>query len=78
MTDRLPSLLTIPETAAELRVSDDTVYRLIADGSLDAVDVSGRDSRRAKTRVPRESIETFIKARRRNSRSGRKNNLRIA
>jgi hypothetical protein len=68
MADFLPPLLTIPETAEALRLkSRDAVYDLIARGDLDAVDIAPTGSRRPKTRVPRESVNAFIKRRTRNA-----------
>ncbi|MEV0968474.1 helix-turn-helix domain-containing protein [Microtetraspora glauca] len=55
------ALLTIPETATELRVGDNTVYRMIARGDLTAVDISAPGARKSKTRVPRESIHAYLK-----------------
>jgi excisionase family DNA binding protein len=74
MNDRLPSLLTIPETAAELRVSDDTVYRLIAKGDLATTDVAPTGSRKPKTRVVRASVNELIQRRQ----TGRRRPLRTA
>lgn len=58
-----PLLLTVQQAATALGVSDDTVYRYIADGDLDTTDVARKGSRRAKTRVPLASIEKFIQRR---------------
>lgn len=69
MADTAPLLLTIPETAATLKLGQNTVYRLIACGQLDTVDVSLPGSRKSKTRVPHVSIERFIERRTRNRRS---------
>lgn len=67
MADTTPLLLTVVEAAEALGVSDDTVYRYIADGDLDVTDVARKGSRRAKTRIPRKSIERFIARRTRNA-----------
>jgi excisionase family DNA binding protein len=56
----MTALLTVKETATELRVSPNTVYRMISDGSLRTVDI-GREGR-AKTRVARKEIDRFIQA----------------
>lgn len=51
-------LLTVPEAAAELRISENSLYRLIARGLVQTVDVgTGRQSR---TRVTRKALEDFI------------------
>ncbi|MFI0481706.1 helix-turn-helix domain-containing protein [Actinomadura sp. 9N215] len=50
-------LLTIPETAARLRCSENTVYRLIASGDLPARDI-GRG--RVRTRVVEADLAAFI------------------
>jgi excisionase family DNA binding protein len=67
MAETLPLLLTVAEAAVALGISDDTVYRYIADGDLDVTDVARRGSVRAKNRVPRKSIEAFIARRTRNA-----------
>lgn len=54
-------LLTVPEAAEELRVSNDSVYRLIAAGLIQTVDVG--TARRPRTRVTRAALEEFIAAR---------------
>jgi excisionase family DNA binding protein len=59
----LPQLLTIPQTAAVLRCSDNHVYNLIADGDLSAVDIARRGSRKPKTRVPQEVALAFLERR---------------
>ncbi len=62
-------LLTVNQVAEELSVNRATVYRLIADGALDTTDIStSRGSGRGGTRIPRTSIEAFIKARTTNAR----------
>lgn len=64
-------LNTIPETAAKLRISRDTVYRLIAGGALGSCDVSTPGARRPKTRVSDVHIQAFITARSRTSKGPR-------
>lgn len=55
MADHLRTFLTIPEAADELRVSEDKVKALIADGRLPAVRLGPRT-----TRIPREGLEALI------------------
>ena len=55
-------LLTIPETAAELRCHKDTVYELIHSKALKAVDIAKPGSR-SKTRVRRDDLIEFIESR---------------
>lgn len=55
----MTALLTVPEAAAELRVHRDTVYALIADGLLGAVNIA-RDGSRSKTRIPREALSAYV------------------
>jgi excisionase family DNA binding protein len=52
-------LLTVPETAAELRVHRDTVYALISDGRLKAHNLA-KPGARSKTRIHRDDLNTFI------------------
>jgi len=68
MTERAGSdpatiLMTVPEAAEHLRLSEMTVYRLISDGSIQTVDVSTRASTRSRTRITREALGEFIAAR---------------
>jgi len=51
-------LLRIPEVAARLRVSRDTVYRKIAAGQIPAVQLGDR---RAALRVPEDELEAWIR-----------------
>lgn len=57
MADRL---LTIPEVAAQLGIGRATVYRRIAAGWFDRVDVGDKAS---KTRIPQSSVDQVIKSR---------------
>jgi excisionase family DNA binding protein len=53
-------LLTIPQVAAQLVVGRSTVYRYIAAGLFDRVDL-GRGPA-SKTRIPQSSVDRFVKA----------------
>ena len=64
-------LLTIPETAAELKCHRDTVYELISAGQLKAVDIAVRVGTRTKTRVRRDDLIEFIDSRTRIAATGR-------
>lgn len=56
-----PRLLTVPQVAHELGVkSANTVYRLIAAGHLQTVDIG---IGRPRVRVPVSSVDAFIRAR---------------
>lgn len=57
------NLLTISAAAARLGCSDMHVYRLIAAGELDAVDIAQPGARRSKTRVRSDGVDSYIKAR---------------
>ncbi|MEV4181686.1 helix-turn-helix domain-containing protein [Streptosporangium canum] len=57
-----PRLLTVPEAAEQLRLSERQVYRLIGDGELRVVDVSRPGSRRSKTRVRSDDLTDYINA----------------
>lgn len=50
----LPLVLTVPEVAETLRVSDDAVYRLCQDGDLDARRVGRRWI------IPRRAVLAFL------------------
>jgi excisionase family DNA binding protein len=54
-------LLTIPEAAAELRIGKVKVYELISDGELDAIDIARPGSKRTHLRVPRTSLDAYVK-----------------
>lgn len=54
-------LLTINEVATELRVSRTTVYRLINEGRLAAVDIS-RVPGHTRTRVSRQAIGEYVQS----------------
>ncbi|WP_205718238.1 helix-turn-helix domain-containing protein [Actinomadura sp. WMMA1423] len=55
VTPELPTLLTIPETARELRVAKSTAADLVAKGVIESI-VVGERSRR----VPREALLAYI------------------
>lgn len=52
-------LLTVPEAAAQLRVHKDTVYALISDGRLRAVNAA-RPGARSKTRITEEALREYV------------------
>jgi excisionase family DNA binding protein len=56
-------LLTIAATAARLACSDMHIYRLIAAGQLDAVDIAQPGARKSKTRVTDASVSRYIESR---------------
>jgi excisionase family DNA binding protein len=58
-----PKLYRIPEAAALLGVSRQTVYNLISSGALESCDIAPPGSTRPMTRVSDAEIERFIKAR---------------
>jgi excisionase family DNA binding protein len=62
------TLLTPAAAAARLGCSDMHVYRLIAAGELDAVDIAQPGARRSKTRVRSDDVDSYIKARTRRNR----------
>ncbi len=62
------ALLTIASAAQRLGCSDMHVYRLIAAGELDAVDIAQPGARRPKTRVSEANLASYIKARTRRAR----------
>ena len=62
-------LYTIPETAVLLgHVSEMHVYRLIAAGVLDVVDIAPPGSRRSKSRVRSDDLAKYIDSRTRSAR----------
>lgn len=54
-------LLTLPEAAEQLRISEDSLRALISAGAIQTVDVG--TGRRSRTRVTRTALEDFIAAR---------------
>ena len=48
------TMLTVSEVATRLRVSDESVYRLVRSGALKALRISGL------WRIPSESLDNFI------------------
>lgn len=63
MTTSGPALLTVVETAIELRVSPDTVYRRIASGDLLAIDIAPDGAWKPKTRVRRSDLDAYLESR---------------
>lgn len=65
-TGRKPSwniaLFTPREAGERLRCSENHIYRLIARGVLRAVDIAQPGSRKPKTRVRSDDLESFIDA----------------
>jgi hypothetical protein len=62
-------LYTIPETAALMGgVSEMHVYRLIAAGVLDVVDIATPGSRKSKSRVRSDDLADYIKRQTRSAR----------
>lgn len=55
-----PACLTIAAAAGQLGCSEMHVYRLIATGALDAVDISLPGSKRSKTRVRTDDLSAYI------------------
>lgn len=55
----MTTLLTIPETAKELRASVDTVYRRISDGLIKTVNIAP-PGKRSKTRIRRVDLDRYI------------------
>lgn len=54
-----PSLLTVPEFAAEIRVSPSTAWAMVASGEIESI-VVGQKSRR----IARQALDEYIAARR--------------
>ena len=61
-------LLTIAAAAVRLGCSDDHIYRLIAAGELDAVDIAQPGAKRPKTRVSEADLGSYIRSRTRRAR----------
>jgi excisionase family DNA binding protein len=55
-------LLTPSEAAERIRASESHIYRLIADGKLRAVNIAQPGSRKPKTRVRSDDLDTYIEA----------------
>ncbi|HET6920506.1 MAG TPA: helix-turn-helix domain-containing protein [Jiangellaceae bacterium] len=61
-TGRQVRLLTVREVAEQLHCSQRTVYRLISQGQLPAVDLGGNKARRPSLRVHPEVVTAFMTA----------------
>src|SRR3974390_1367238 len=57
-----PKLLTIADTAARLGCSEMHVYRLIAAGELEPVDIAQPRARKPKTRISESDLARYIQA----------------
>ncbi|GJM23863.1 MAG: hypothetical protein DHS20C16_02780 [Phycisphaerae bacterium] len=55
MIENSPFLLRLDEAAEKLRISKRTLYRLLAQGEMQLVKV------RAGSRIPRDSIEAYVR-----------------
>jgi excisionase family DNA binding protein len=55
-------LYTPAEAGDRIRASESHVYRLIADGTLRAVDIAQPGSRKPKTRVRSDDLDAYIEA----------------
>jgi excisionase family DNA binding protein len=63
-----PKLLTIADTAARLGCSEMHVYRLIAAGELEPVDIAQPRARKPKTRISESDLARYIQAKTRPAR----------
>lgn len=61
------NLLTIPEAAALLRCGKTHMYELIATGELRVVDMRAAGSKRSKSRIREDDLQTFINRRTRST-----------
>lgn len=55
-----PKLLPIHVAAGMIGCSENHIYRLIADGELDTVDIATPGARKSKTRITPEAIDAYI------------------
>ena len=62
-------LLTIRTAADRLDCSENHIYRLIASGVLEAVDISQPGAKRSKTRVRSDELAAYIDSRSRRAQS---------
>lgn len=68
-TPQAPVVLLTPGAAAvRLGCSDDHIYRLIAAGELEAVDIAQPGAKRPKTRVSEADLSSYIQSRTRRAR----------
>ncbi len=67
MTRPPVQLLPIPAAAERLGCSQMHIYRLVSSGELRAVDVSQRGSRKSKTRIRSDDLDTYIESRTRHA-----------
>ena len=56
-------LLAVPAAAERLGCSENHVYRLIAAGELDAIDIAQPGAKKAKTRVSEANLDAYIESR---------------
>lgn len=70
--DEESMLLTIPQVRNALQCSETHVYRLLADGELEATDISVPGSSQSKTRVPRTSLAAYVKRQTRSAKGTRR------
>jgi excisionase family DNA binding protein len=54
------TLYTPAEAGERVRASESHIYRLIAEGALRAVDIAQPGSRKPKTRVRSDDLDTYI------------------
>jgi excisionase family DNA binding protein len=55
-----PQLLTIPQAAAYIGMHKTTVYKLVSEGRLEAVDVSPPGAAHTRLRIPTKAADAFI------------------
>lgn len=65
------NLLTISTAASRLGCSGMHIYRLVAAGELDAVDIAQPGARRSKTRIRSDSLDAYIESHTRHAGSSR-------
>ncbi|GIH91992.1 helix-turn-helix domain-containing protein [Planobispora siamensis] len=63
MTPTRPLLLTIPDAAAEIGIHRNTLYRKIAAGEIEAIDIAPPGSSKTRIRVPRAALEAWAEGR---------------
>jgi len=68
----MTELLTVKEAAKELKLAERTIWKYLQEGTLEGVAVGAKEGSGRRWRVPRESVDRFIRERLSGNRSANK------